>query len=136
RTALVDLGSRIEHRALFRLPAGSTAEHAGELERWLRERMPDASYYRVRTFTEAQPSLRRSFIRMGRYLGLVGLLSLLVGGVGVAQVARAWLASRMDDVAVMRCLGVRSGEVIATFTLQVLAMALAASVIGALLGAA
>ena len=136
RTALLARGSRVEYRALLKLPPGATAEDATRLERRLNEAEPAEGAYRVRTFADAQPALRRRFDRVGRYLGLVGLLSLLVGGVGVAQVARAWLASRMDDIAIMRCIGARPREVITLFLVQVLAMAVAASVAGAALGTA
>ena len=133
RTALLDKGSRVEYRALLKLPDGSSGEDAERLERTIEAQLDDAEFYRVRTFSDAQPALRRSFDRMGRYLGLVGLLSLLVGGVGVAQVARAWLSSRMDDIAVMRCLGARPREVIVLYLAQVLALALVASLAGAAL---
>ena len=83
---------------------GSSGTDVSQLAQTIERQLEDAEFYRVRTFSDAQPALRRSFERMGRYLGLVGLLSLLVGGVGVAQVARAWLSSRMDDIAIMRCL--------------------------------
>ena len=136
RTALLGRGSRVEYRALLKLPAGATAEDAARLERRLREDAPDGDAFRVRTFADAQPALRRSFDRVGRYLGLVGLLSLLVGGVGVAQVARAWLASRMDDIAILRCIGVTPREVVTLYLAQVVALAVAASVAGAALGTA
>ncbi|HEV2295190.1 MAG TPA: FtsX-like permease family protein [Tepidisphaeraceae bacterium] len=134
RTQLIGKGSRVEYRALVKLPQGSTAEDAQRLERMLGAGEPAEDSYRVRTFTEAQPQLRRSFDRVGRYLGLVGLLSLLVGGVGVAQVARAWLASRMDDIAILRCLGATPREVVNVYLAQVLLISLAASVVGALIG--
>src|SRR5688572_19674697 len=134
RTQLIGKGSRVEYRALLKLPEGSTSQDAQRLERMLLAKSPEPDQYRVRTFTEAQPQLRRSFSRVGRYLGLVGLLSLLVGGVGVAQVARAWLASRMDDIAILRCLGCTPREVVIVYFVQVLLLALVASVIGALLG--
>ncbi|HYE21564.1 MAG TPA: FtsX-like permease family protein [Tepidisphaeraceae bacterium] len=134
RTKLLDRGARVEYRTLLKLPDGATAADAARLERQIRAALPNAEFYRVRTFTEAQPALRRSVERIGRYLGLVGLLSLLVGGVGVAQVARAWLASRMDDIAVMRCLGARPREVVVLFLIQVVALALVASLVGGALG--
>lgn len=136
RTALVDRGARVEHRALLKLPPSATGEDASRLARHIEAKLPEGDYFRVRTFNEAQPALRRTFDRMGRYLGLVGLLSLLVGGVGVAQVARAWLAGRMDDIAIMRCLGATSRQVLILFLMQVVVMAAIASVIGALLGTA
>lgn len=134
RTALLGKGSRVEYRAMIKLPDGATAEDAGRLERLLRAEASEGGSFRVRTFTEAQPALRRSFDRVGRYLGLVGLLSLLIGGVGVAQVARAWLAGRMDDIAILRCLGVTPGEVVTLYLAQVVALALIASAAGAAAG--
>jgi putative ABC transport system permease protein len=134
RTSLIGRGSRVSYKALLKLPAGATEVDAQRLARLLDDAEPREDAYRVRTFTEAQPQLRRSFERVGRYLGLVGLLSLLVGGVGVAQVARAWLASRMDDIAILRCLGVTPREVVIVYLVQVLLIAIAASVLGALLG--
>jgi putative ABC transport system permease protein len=131
RTALIDKGSRVEYRALLKLPEGSSGADVSRLAQTIERQLEDAEFYRVRTFSDAQPALRRSFDRMGRYLGLVGLLSLLVGGVGVAQVARAWLNSRMDDIAIMRCLGARPREVILLYLGQVLFLALVASIAGA-----
>jgi putative ABC transport system permease protein len=135
RTALMGMGSRVEYRALLKLPDGTPSGVIDRLEQQLEAAMPNDGY-RVRTFVDAQPQLRRSFDRMGRYLGLVGLLSLLVGGVGVAQVARAWIASRLDDIAILRCLGARPGEVVLLFVLQIVVMSLVASMIGAAIGTA
>lgn len=134
RTSLVDRGARVEYRALLKLPDGATAADAERLERAIESDLPEAAFYQTRTFTSAQASLRRSFDRIGRYLGLVGLLSLLVGGVGVAQVARAWIAARTDDVAVLRCLGATPREVVTLFAIQVAATSLFASLIGASIG--
>ena len=134
RTSLLDRGARVEYRALLKLPDGSTAADAERLQSYLNDRLPPEDDYDVDTFTSAQPQLRRSFERMGRYLGLVGLLSLLVGGVGVAQVARVWLRSRMDDVAILRCVGATPWQVVFVFALQVVAMALVGSGLGAALG--
>ena len=136
RTSLLDRGARVEYRALLKLADGSTAADAERLQAFLNDRLPEEDDYDVDTFTSAQPQLRRSFDRMGRYLGLVGLLSLLVGGVGVAQVARVWLRSRMDDVAILRCVGATPAQVVIVFAIQVLLMALAGSALGAALGTA
>src|SRR5688572_7553372 len=73
RTALIDKGSRVEYRALLKLPDGSSGADVSRLAQTIERRLEDAEFYRVRTFTDAQPALRRSFDRMGRYLGLVGL---------------------------------------------------------------
>jgi putative ABC transport system permease protein len=65
----------------------------------------------------------------------VALVSLLVGGIGVAQAVRAWLAGRLDAIAVLRAIGMRPREVFGLFVGQTVALALAGSAIGALTGA-
>ena len=39
------------------------------------------------------------------FMTLVGLTSLLVGGIGVANGVRAWLDARARTIATLRCLG-------------------------------
>ena len=41
----------------------------------------------------------------GLFMTLVGLTSLLVGGIGVANGVRAWLEARARTIAILRCLG-------------------------------
>jgi len=132
RTDLVALGSRVSFRELVRLPPGVDAER---LARRIRD-LPEGIWLRVRTASDAQPAVSRGITRVERYLGLVALLSLLIGGVGVAQAVRAWLASRLDAIAVLRCLGATPGEVSALYLGQTAVLGLAASVVGGLAGAA
>jgi putative ABC transport system permease protein len=134
RTSLLDRGARLEHKALLKLPDGATSRDAAALVAKIRAGLPNVEMFGVRTFEEAQPALRQNVSRIGDYLGLVGLLSLLVGGVGVAQVSRAWLAGRMSDIAVLRCLGVTPGEVVRLYAIQVASASLLASAAGALIG--
>ena len=81
----------------------------------IRKELPGATWYDVDTYREAQPALREGLKRAERFLGLVALLSLLVGGIGVAQAVRAWIAGRLDAIAVLRALGVRPREVLALY---------------------
>ncbi len=132
RTDLVALGSRVGFRALVRMPPA--ADLAG-LARRIRA-LPDGAWLRVRTASDAQPAVSRGISRVERYLGLVALLSLLIGGVGVAQTVRSWLATRLDAIAVLRCLGVTTGEVTALYLGQTAVLGLAASLLGGLAGIA
>ena len=56
---------------------------------------------------------------------LVGLTSLLVGGIGVANGVRAWLDARARTIATLRCLGASARLVFAVCLIQVLALAAA-----------
>ena len=66
---------------------------------------------------------------------LVGLTSLLVGGIGVANGVRAWLDARSRTIATLRCLGASSALVLTVCLIQVLALALCGIVIGLVGGA-
>ncbi len=139
RTALIGHGSRVEYRTLIRLPGNAvgsvgsdTLAAAGER---LRKALPDPAFYRVETYREAQPALRENLANVSRFLGLVALLSLFVGGIGVAQTVRAWLAGRLDAIAVLKCLGMRPREILALYLGQTALLGLAGSLVGIALGA-
>lgn len=133
RSGLLTFGSRVKYSALLR-----TADSVNErtLARRLRRDVAGAEYVRVETHREAQPAVRRGLARVEDYLGLVALLSLLLGGVGVAQMVRTWLATRTQSVAVLRCLGMRSNEIGLLYLVHVALLALVGSVIGAGIGLA
>jgi len=133
-TGLTALGSRVDHRLLVRLPDGAPAESAEALAGRLRALLPEPSFFRLETFAQGQPELRRGIDRTERFLGLVALLSLLVGGVGVAQTVRAWLAGRLDAIAVWKALGGRPREVLALYLGQTTLLALTGSAVGVALG--
>lgn len=135
RTTLDDRGSRIGYRALFRLPDSTTAAGLASAASRLRESFPKGDFYRVETYRQAQPALRENLERVERFLGLVALLSLFVGGIGVAQSVRAWLAGRLDAIAVLKCLGLRPREIFPLYLGQTLLMGLAGSLVGIAAGA-
>ncbi len=132
RAGLEGRGSRIRYRTLIRLPAETSIEQlrqiAGELETLL------GPLFQVETYDEAQPQLRQGLRRAERFLGLVALLSLLIGGIGVAQTVRAWLAGRIDSIAILGCLGLRPREALAVYVGQTAILGTVGSLVGAALG--
>jgi putative ABC transport system permease protein len=135
RSGLIGLGSRIEHRLLVRLADGATADDVARAAAAIRAAIPEPEFVDVDTYVEAQPSLRSGLARVEQFLGLVALLSLLVGGIGVAQSVRAWLAGRLQAIAVLRALGVRPHEVFGLYFGQTVLLALLGSLAGAVAGA-
>lgn len=136
RTDLDRALSRVRYAALFAFPSDLDAGALAALADELSDALPDAGYLRVQTHTEAQPNLRRSLGQVEEYLGLVALLSLLLGGIGVSQIVRAWLAGRTRGVAVLRCLGLRAREIAAIYLGNVVLLAAAGALLGALAGTA
>ena len=134
RTPLLSFGSRARYSALLALPEGTLPSEVDRLERQLEGGLPEDGSYRVETYTDAQPALRRGVDRAESFLGLLALLSLLIGGIGVAQTVRAWLAQRLVSIGILRCLGVRPREVLALYLTQTALLGLLGSVVGVGLG--
>jgi putative ABC transport system permease protein len=136
RTGLETVGSRIRYRALLRLPEGAGEAGAERAAEAVRGVLPAGRGYGIETWDEAQPALRQGIARSERFLGLVALLSLLIGGIGVGQTVRAWLAGRMDAIAILKCLGARPREVLLLYGGQTALLGLAGSLAGAAGGVA
>ncbi len=134
RTGLLGFGSRVRYRALVQMPATTRASTVDAWAASLTNTLPGAVYLRVETASESQPTIRRSLERVERYLALAALLSLILGGVGVAQIVRAWVASRTQAVAVLRAIGFRPREVLVLFGAHVALLAFAASLVGSIAG--
>lgn len=136
RAGLAGYGSRIEHRTLLKVPAGFPLSGLDAAKERLQKTLPEPEFFRVETFRDAQPALRESLGRVERFLGLVALLSLFVGGIGVAQSVRAWLAGRLDAIAVLKCLGMRPREIFPLYLGQTALLGLAGSLVGIAAGVA
>jgi putative ABC transport system permease protein len=134
RTNLIQFGSRVRHRTLFALPDQSPADIQALADR-IRAEVPDSQNLRVETRESAQAQISESIERVEGFLGLVALLSLVLGGIGVAQISRAWIAERTADIAVRRALGFRPREILVLYIAQVLVLSSIGSLIGALAGA-
>jgi putative ABC transport system permease protein len=130
RTHLVRPGSRIRHRTLFRLPAGTSAE---AFKVRLAEKLPDPSV-RIITYAQAQPGVRRFWDQLTVYLGLTGLVALMVGGIGVATSVRTFVRGKLDTIAVLKSLGAGWKQILAAYLLQTVLLGFAGSLLGAALG--
>lgn len=135
RAGLVSFGSRIRFQALYLLPELSRDELRGLKERLVKS-IPGVEYLRIETYADGQPTVRRALQRFEEYLGLVALLSLILGGIGVAQVVRTWMATRTPSIAILRCLGVRPGEILILYLANVVFLSALGSALGGILGLA
>ena len=103
---------------------------AGEI----RTAFPDPGL-RLRDPHDAAPGVTRFLDQTGLFLTLVGLTSLLVGGIGVANGVRAWLDARALTIATLRCLGAPAKTVFLTCMIQVMALAFLGIALGLAAGA-
>ena len=130
-TQLLTYGSRAEYETLVRLPASMDADALAKSHRQLF----DSLQVRARSVADTERSLTRSIEQLGRFLGLVGLIALLLGGTGVASALRAYMAEKIDAIAVLRCLGASASQVVWMFVIEAAGLGLAGALMGVVLGA-
>lgn len=129
-TGLVAPGSLVRHAVRLTLPPGGSASHFVQA---LQAAFPDTGW-RIRGPRDAVPGVTRFIDQTSLFLTLVGLTSLLVGGIGTANGVHAWLEARTRSIATLRCLGASARTVFATCLLQVLALSLLGILAGLLVG--
>jgi putative ABC transport system permease protein len=95
---------------------------------------PDAGW-QIRDRTDAAPGIRRFVEQVAMFLTLVGLTALGVGGVGASEAVAAFLDRKRFEIAILKSLGADGRLVFLVFFLQVMAIALAAVILGAAIGA-
>lgn len=129
-TKLLTFGARASYDSYIRLPDPGQAEAlATKYRTTLR-----AEHVRLRTVADDEENVNRNLTTMTRYLGLVALIALLLGGIGVASATHEFINRKLETVAVLRCLGATAPTVFGVYLVQSLAVGLAGSVVGAALG--
>jgi putative ABC transport system permease protein len=129
-SGLIQFGSRASESFLYRLPSsGLDLEEARSI-------ISDGIDRRVRItdYRDPNPSVSRGLERTTNFLSLIGLLSLLVGGLGVSTTIHTYLQQKLDSIAVLKCLGGRSGQIIRIYMVQGLALGAIGSALGMGLG--
>lgn len=94
---------------------------------------PEAGW-RIRSVDNAAPNIQRFTNRVALFLSLVGLTTLLVGGVGIATGVSSFLNGRLATIATFKSLGASGGLVFAAYLLQILIIAGIAVLAGLALG--
>ncbi|HPT26997.1 MAG TPA: ABC transporter permease, partial [Bryobacteraceae bacterium] len=130
RTGLMQFGSRASYRLLFRSP-----EPQFNLDAMKADLNKVFTSARVATAREAHPAIERALERSTQFLSLVSLIALIVGALGVATSVHAHLQQRLDTIAIMKCLGARSSQIIGIYTIQTSLLALAGGLAGVAVGA-
>ncbi len=129
-TQLLGLGSRAEYEAVLKLPEGTRSPV------WVAPLRPrlTAENVRIRTSVENEMDLTDAIAQLARFLSVVGLIALLLGGIGVASGVNAFVQQKIDTVAVLRCLGASGAQVLTIYLVQAGAMGFLGAAVGAAIG--
>jgi putative ABC transport system permease protein len=124
-TGLLGFGSRARRAMLVKVPE----ERVEPLVKALREDFKD-EFINTRSFRSTDDQIGRDFDRAENYLSLVGLIIVILGGIAVSSVTRVFILQKIRSIAVLKCLGARSGQIISVYILQVMTLGLAGSLLG------
>jgi len=130
-TGLLQPGALVTYDYRVRLPPRADA---GAWVRQAEAAFPDAGW-RLRTYNDASPGVRRFIDRMGLFLNLVGVTALLVGGVGIGNAVGGFIAGRTATIATLKSLGASVRLVFSVYFIEVMALALCGIAIALVLGA-
>ena len=100
-----------------------------------RQRFPDAGW-EMRTRNNVSPQFSKNLDRFTQFLTLVGLTSLIIGGVGVANAIRAFVERERATIATLKSLGAGGATAFAILLTEVMLIACLGVALGAILGAA
>ena len=94
-----------------------------------------ASGFQAATRLDPIPGARRAVERLSQFLTLVGLTTLAIGGLGVANAVAAHLLRKRKTIATLRSLGASDARIFSIYLAQILLLTLAGISIGMALGA-
>ncbi|MEM9331531.1 MAG: ABC transporter permease [Pseudomonadota bacterium] len=131
KTGLIQPGSLLRYHYKVKVDDPTQARIAA-VSASAKEAFPDSGW-RIRSRENAAPALTRSVERFSQFLTLVGLTSLIVGGVGVANATRAFLETKRPVIASLKSLGASGSFIFKLYMVQILIMAALGITLGLIL---
>src|SRR5580658_10214058 len=136
RTGLLVPGARASERFLFKVPVAlKIGDVRAELEKVYQPGGPGrGNQAMIADYSQAHPLIEQGLRQSTIFLSLVSLIALVIGALGVATAIQAHLQQKMDSIAIMKCLGAKSAQVLRIYVLQTAGLGLAGSLAGIALG--
>lgn len=129
-SGLLEPGTLFETEYRLILPPDASLD---ALERDAEARFANAGL-RWRDTRSGAPGVSRFVERLGRFLVLIGLTGLAVGGIGVASAVRTYLARKTEVIAILRSLGAESRTIFAIYFIQIFTVSSLGILLGVIFG--
>jgi putative ABC transport system permease protein len=130
-TGLIGFGSRARYQRLVRI---DDAARLDGLTRDLRIAFSN-TLVTVRSYRNNEDRVGEQLQVAENYLGLVGYVMVVLGGIGVWSVTRVFIQQKLQSIAVLKCVGATVAQVLGVYVVQVLLLGAAGSLMGLALGA-
>lgn len=132
-TGLLSFGSRASHQLLLQVPSPPPVPGRRDASTLLASELSKAfvnEFIGVRSYRQNEGRLNENLTRAENYLSLVGLVVLILGGIGVSSVTRVFVQQKVKSIAILKCVGSTSRQVLAIYLTQVILLGLAGSTLG------
>jgi putative ABC transport system permease protein len=132
-TGLLSFGSRASHQLLLQVPGPPPLPGRRDPTVVLASELSKAfvnDFVGVRSYRQNEGRMNRNLTRAENYLSLVGLVVLILGGIGVSSVTRVFVQQKVRSIAILKCVGSTSSQVLAIYLTQVVLLGLAGSALG------
>ena len=123
-SGLIQFGSTYSATYIFKLPSGVKED---QLKNDLYRKLTDPQIS-VDTPETAGEDSGRQLGYLSDYLGLVALVALFMSALGAAYIYRLFLSSRMKEIAILRTLGLQSGQAVGVYVIQASLLGLLATI--------
>lgn len=129
-TELVQPGSLVNYKNYYKV------DNDIDLDEWKRnrrERFRNESM-RVTTIEDQRENLQEAFSSLNNFLNIVALISLLLACIGVASSVLIYVKTKVQSIAILRCLGMKEEEAFMVYFLQIFALGFLSVLIGVGIG--
>lgn len=95
----------------------------------------EGEFVRARSYRSTEDRVGDDLRVAENYLSLIGFVMVVLGGIGVWSVTRVFVGQRIRSIAILKCVGATSRQILAVYAMQVAVLGLAGSLAGLVLAA-
>jgi putative ABC transport system permease protein len=129
-TELLQRGSRVTYKYYFAF------DDEADLKNSLNTLKDKQAEYRyeIETVESRKKNIERVLNNVSRFLVLISLVALLLGAIGVASAMNTYIRARFQTIAMLRCIGATSNQILLVYILEGLIVATLGTFIGSVSG--
>jgi len=129
-TNLIQPGSLVNYKNYYKVNEGI------DLDAWKEDRrqLLREDGMRVTTIEDQKENLQQAFSNLNNFLNIVALISLLLASIGVASSVLIYVKTKVQSIAILRCLGMKGEEAFMVYFLQIFVLGIISVLFGVTIG--
>lgn len=129
-TELIQPGSLVNYKNYYKV------DDDINLDEWKKEHKKQFrnESMRVTTIEDQRENLQEAFSNLNNFLNIVALISLLLACIGVASSVLIYVKTKVQSIAILRCLGMKGEEAFMVYFLQIFVLGILSVILGVAIG--